>query len=186
MKIGQQKGFTIVELLIVIVVIAILAAITIVAYNGIQQRANNTARIATISQLIKLVNGYTATYGTYPSLSGACGTLDNSCTTNSGTAITSSNTALMNELKKIGMPPQGVQPPVGTNYGVQYLYEGAATFNGDPAPVRLEYWLDGQNVPCGVANVSNNSTTTAVSSTTGYTSSTTTRTTCWVRLGLNG
>ena len=33
------RGFTIVELLIVIVIIAILAAITIVAYNGIQQLA---------------------------------------------------------------------------------------------------------------------------------------------------
>ena len=38
-----QRGFTIIELLIVIVVIGILAAITIVAYNGIQNRANNTA-----------------------------------------------------------------------------------------------------------------------------------------------
>lgn len=35
----DRRGFTIVELLIVIVVIGILAAITIVAYNGIQQRA---------------------------------------------------------------------------------------------------------------------------------------------------
>jgi prepilin-type N-terminal cleavage/methylation domain-containing protein len=35
----HQRGFTIVELLIVIVVIGILAAITIVAYNGIQGRA---------------------------------------------------------------------------------------------------------------------------------------------------
>lgn len=33
------RGFTIVELLIVIVVIGILAAITIVAYNGVQERA---------------------------------------------------------------------------------------------------------------------------------------------------
>ena len=37
------KGFTIVELLIVIVVIGILAAITIVAYNGVQDRARNAA-----------------------------------------------------------------------------------------------------------------------------------------------
>lgn len=37
--ISSRAGFTIVELLIVIVVIGILAAITIVAYNGIQQRS---------------------------------------------------------------------------------------------------------------------------------------------------
>lgn len=38
----NKNGFTIVELLIVIVVIGILAAITIVAYNGIQNRAQDT------------------------------------------------------------------------------------------------------------------------------------------------
>ena len=42
-----QKGFTIVELLIVVVVIAILAAITIVSYNGITARANQSASKAT-------------------------------------------------------------------------------------------------------------------------------------------
>ena len=39
----SASGFTIVELLIVIVVIGILAAITIVAFNGVQNRAYNTA-----------------------------------------------------------------------------------------------------------------------------------------------
>ena len=38
-----KQGFTVVELLIVIVVISILATITIVAYNGVQNRANDTA-----------------------------------------------------------------------------------------------------------------------------------------------
>lgn len=42
----NTRGFTIVDLLIVIVVIAILAAITIVAFNGIQQRARNTQMAA--------------------------------------------------------------------------------------------------------------------------------------------
>ncbi len=39
----RSEGFTIVELLIVIVVIAILAAITVVSYNGITARANDAA-----------------------------------------------------------------------------------------------------------------------------------------------
>lgn len=42
-KLTRRDGFTIVELLIVIVVIAILAAITIVSYNGITRRATEAA-----------------------------------------------------------------------------------------------------------------------------------------------
>lgn len=43
---NKQTGFTIVELLIVIVVIGILAAITIVAYNGIQEKARASGLVS--------------------------------------------------------------------------------------------------------------------------------------------
>ena len=45
-----SRAFTIVELLIVIVVIAILAAITVVAYNGIQTRAKASAVTETLRE----------------------------------------------------------------------------------------------------------------------------------------
>lgn len=59
-------GFTIVELLIVIVVIGILAAIVIVAFNGVQTRANDTAVRADLSQVAKKLELFIAEYGTYP------------------------------------------------------------------------------------------------------------------------
>lgn len=64
----QQKGFTIVELLIVIVVIAILAAITTVAYNGMQQRARDTDRTSDVMAIQKALELYRVDNGVYPSV----------------------------------------------------------------------------------------------------------------------
>jgi len=61
-----KSGFTIVELLIVIVVIGILAAIVIVAYNGIQSRARDSQRAQDISTLNKALEIYRTTNSVYP------------------------------------------------------------------------------------------------------------------------
>ena len=63
-----QSGFTIVELLIVVVVIAILAAITIVSYNGITSKANASAAQSTASALQKKAELFAADgdTGQYP------------------------------------------------------------------------------------------------------------------------
>lgn len=61
-----NRGFTLVELLIVIVVIAILAAISIVAYNGIQNRARNTTNAETASQLKTKIEAWNSIKGAYP------------------------------------------------------------------------------------------------------------------------
>lgn len=62
----RSTGFTIVELLIVIVVIGILAAITIVAFNGVQQRARYANLQQDVKSLQKAVELYYADNGTYP------------------------------------------------------------------------------------------------------------------------
>jgi len=64
----SRNGFTIVELLIVIVVIAILAAITIVAYNGIQNRANDTTVQSDLRQTYTKVQEFAVVNGRYPQL----------------------------------------------------------------------------------------------------------------------
>lgn len=69
----KQKGFTIVELLIVIVIIAILAAITVVAYNGIQNRANDAKVVSVANSLEKAIRIWNTETGNQP-LSGATST----------------------------------------------------------------------------------------------------------------
>lgn len=62
----RQRGFTIVELLIVIVVIAVLAAISVVAYNGMQQRARDAKRAQDFATIKKSLLAYEAQYGGMP------------------------------------------------------------------------------------------------------------------------
>lgn len=61
-----QKGFTIVELLVVIVVIAILAAIGIVSYNGITSRAKATQGAAIARQVADAIELWGTLQGSYP------------------------------------------------------------------------------------------------------------------------
>lgn len=66
----QSRGFTIVELLIVIVVIGILAAISLVAYGDIQTRANNAKRKSDIAAIVKSIELYYVDNGRYPAVVG--------------------------------------------------------------------------------------------------------------------
>jgi prepilin-type N-terminal cleavage/methylation domain-containing protein len=62
----KQSAFTIIELLIVIVVIGILAAITVVAFTGVQQKARGSLVISDITQVHKALQSYYVQNGSYP------------------------------------------------------------------------------------------------------------------------
>jgi len=65
-RIKSLRGFTIIELLIAIVVIGILAALVIIAWNGIQERARDARIRSGVSDMRKLVEIYNTEYGNYP------------------------------------------------------------------------------------------------------------------------
>ena len=60
---NKVKGFTLVELLIVIVVIAILAAISIVAYNGVTLKARDDKRSSDARNVLSAISSYHADQG---------------------------------------------------------------------------------------------------------------------------
>lgn len=64
----KSKGFTIVELLIVIVVIAILATLVIVTFTGIQKKARDSKRQTDITAVASHLEAFYANNGYYPTL----------------------------------------------------------------------------------------------------------------------
>ena len=67
-KRAQDRGFTIVELLIVIVVIGILAAIVIVAYSGITAKANLQKSVTNATAMRDVAESSNADTGAYPAI----------------------------------------------------------------------------------------------------------------------
>lgn len=64
----KQSGFTIIELLIVIIVIGILATLVITTFSGIQRNARNRAREADINALHSQIEYYYGQNNKYPTL----------------------------------------------------------------------------------------------------------------------
>lgn len=77
----QSNGFTIVELLIVVVVIAILAAITIVAYNGVQERTRESSVKNAVQQAHKKILSTKVTTNAQPVSLASIGVTDTSTVT---------------------------------------------------------------------------------------------------------
>lgn len=63
---AKKGGFTVVELLIVIVIVALLAVLAFAAYTGIQKRSRNVSMVQGVKQYVTLIESYRATNGFFP------------------------------------------------------------------------------------------------------------------------
>ncbi len=130
-----SKGFTLVELLIVIVIIAIIATIIIVTFRGVTTRALNSARLAELEHDAKLIEMYKAENGIYPDIphvngteycigtgfpNGHCDGLTNS--------YVESNMTYTNALKTVGTVSNGNHNPVNGFAGPIIWVPNANTF----------------------------------------------------------
>ena len=170
-----MNGFTIVELVVVIVVIGVLATISIVAYNGIQQRSRTSQTINAATQWVKGLMIYKAKNGGLPNTNsclgagykynsdgaGASGT--GQCFQNgaSGTTVSSAFSTTMSSYMT-GLPSPAMVSAVNspTVWWRGIIYNIAA---GNTA--QIIFVLDkGQACPAKLAEYALGSTTTATDS----------------------
>lgn len=165
-KTHRSRGFTIVELLIVIVVIAILAAVSIVSYMGIQQRANNAAIIDAASKSLRMIQAYISQSGSYPSTrAGVCVTAVSGC---ASTSAASADAIFDSNIATLASWSRSTVTLGADHYGVLYTYTVGRTMNGVVQPAIIYYWLQGVGQSCGLAATSSYISP-MVPSTTGYT-----------------
>lgn len=142
-RVRQSHGFTIVELLIVIVVIAILAAITIVSFNGIQARAKDSSRNASVVALQKAIELYNAENNVYPTMAG--------CNDNAGCAVAGLAAPLVPTYIAV-MPSDlaGVsyaRNTGGIGYGLNVPYEAKPRCVAGTNPNTSWGWFTSSNLP---------------------------------------
>lgn len=169
----SMKGFTIVELLIVIVVIAILATISTLTFSGIQTRAENTKTVQAVGEYGKALRAYATINGTYPymaypclatsgarcanmtDVSGACNGATASLGTTAFETVIKSVVAKLPELSKQQMDCGGK------------MYSGGFYYNLDSSgkTANIVYFLKG-NVDCSTPGSLRFTTKAQVSNTT--------------------
>lgn len=150
-----SRGFTIVELLVVTVVIAVLAAIIVISYNGIQDRARSSRASQDMATIQRLILLYNSANGNYPN-SSLCNNVDTNyqfgwCGFNQGTG----NSFIPGIVPTYASTIPNLDPTLPFNN--TYLYRSSGSTDGTTSGTTY-YELIRYN-PAGLTNAEKNGNT---------------------------
>lgn len=161
---AKQSGFTIVELLIVVVIIGILASITAVAYNGVQARAQNSRILSAVTSWEKTLKLYKVQKGSLPSsdynclatastdfpagsvlAAGECMHGYPSSPTFSATYSSALTTDLKTILASVLTLPTGTLPAISGTVNSTPIYAQGLRYSN----LTIQYYVVGKGADCG-------------------------------------
>lgn len=129
-----QSGFTIIELIVVVIVIGILASVSTVVYRGSQERARFASYKSDIVRINEAITLYNSENGRYPL---GDGTSASGCTTGSGTSFMANSGLVPGYISRMPDVPNH-------NGGVNYY---AYCWNGSGAEYKIVRLVSSGTVP---------------------------------------
>ena len=167
----KERGFTIVELLVVIVVIGILAAITIVSYTGITARANASATKQMASNVITKAGVYQTEGSTlnWPLTGALAMSQTNSSAAITGVTVIASAAVTVASMTTISYQLCGSTMATGGTIGTPSAAPVSyATATANPTGIIVGYWDYGLATPAQSTLSAGQTSGTVISSGTNY------------------
>ena len=122
----SKSGFTIIELLVVVTIIVVLAAITIVVYRGSQARARDAQRKTDIVNITKALELYYADNGSYPDPVATSSAINSAWYSSGDASWTGFALQMQNAITQLPSDPINSpgNPLAAGNYGYAYFTGG--------------------------------------------------------------
>src|SRR6056297_1325722 len=130
----DKKGFTLIELMVVVAIMGLLAALAVISLNNARQRARDARRISDVKQVQTALELYYLDNQEYPDSTGDI--IEGKCISSSGGLAESCSGTVYMRLTPSNPQPRGD----GDCPDTQYVYTGDVDA-GDTVSYPIEYCL---------------------------------------------